>query len=129
MTERDILEAYRTIAVVGLSSRAARPSYGVSRYMQANGYRIIPVNPNESQVLGEPAYPNLEEVPLAVEIVNIFRRSEFVGEIVRSAIAIGARCIWMQEGVVNESAAVQARDSGLAVVMDRCILKEHMTFH
>mgnify|MGYP002641913292 CR=1 FL=1 len=126
MTEKDILEAFRTIAVVGLSSRAERPSFGVSRYMQANGYRIIPVNPNETAVFGEKAYSHLEEVVEAVEIVNIFRRSEFAGEIVRSAIQIGARCIWMQEGVVDQTAAQRAREAGLAVVMDRCILKEHM---
>ena len=126
MTAQEILKAYRTLAVIGLSSREARPSYGVSRYMQANGYRIIPVNPNETEVLGEKAYAHLSEIPEAVEIVNVFRRSEFVGEIVESAIQNGARCIWMQEGVSAESAAARAREAGLAVVMNRCILKEHM---
>lgn len=127
MTAKEILEAYRTIAVIGLSSRQTRPSYGVSRYMQANGYRIIPVNPNETEVLGEKAYSHLNEIPEAVEIVNVFRRSEFVDEIVGSAIQIGARCIWMQEGVNDEPAAERARDAGLAVVVNRCILKEHIT--
>ncbi len=126
MTEIDILETYRTIAVVGLSSRTERPSHDVSRYMQANGYRIIPVNPNETEVLGEKVYSHLKDVPEPVEIVNIFRRSEFVTEIVGAAIAIGARCVWMQEGVVDDAAAEEARQAGLAVVMDRCILKEHM---
>lgn len=127
MTAKEILETYRTIAVIGLSSRQTRPSYGVSRYMQANGYRIIPVNPNETEVLGEKAYSHLNEIPQAVEIVNVFRRSEFVDEIVGSAIQIGARCIWMQEGVNDEPAAERARDAGLAVVVNRCILKEHIT--
>ena len=126
MTPQEILKAYRTVAVIGLSSREARPSYGVSRYMQANGYRIIPVNPNETEVLGEKAYAHLSEIAEAVEIVNVFRRSEFVGEIVESAIQNGARCIWMQEGVSDESAAARAREAGLAVVMNRCILKEHI---
>ncbi len=94
--------------------------------MQANGYRIIPVNPNETEVLGEKAYSHLSEVPEVVEIVNIFRRSEFVAEIVKTAIQIGARCIWMQEGVSDELAGARASDRGLAVVMNRCILKEHM---
>ncbi len=125
MTEIDILETYRTIAVVGLSSRTERPSHSVSRYMQANGYRIIPVNPNETEVLGEKVYSHLTDVPEPVEIVNIFRRSEFVPEIVGAAIEIGARCVWMQEGVVDDAAAEEARQAGLAVVMDRCILKEH----
>ncbi len=129
MTPQEILAAYRTIAVIGLSSREARPSYGVSRYMQANGYRIIPVNPNEREVLGEKSYAHLSEIPEAVEIVNVFRRSEFVGEIVESAIQNGARCIWMQEGVSDESAAARAREAGLAVVMNRCILKEHIEFN
>ena len=95
--------------------------------MQANGYRIIPVNPNETEVLGETAYSHLNEIPEAVEIVNVFRRSEFVDEIVGSAIQIGARCIWMQEGVNDEPAAERARNAGLAVVVNRCILKEHIT--
>ncbi len=123
MTE--LLKRARTIAVVGLSSKRLRPSYGVSAYMQAAGYRIIPVNPNERQVLGEQSYPRLEDVPEKVDIVNVFRRSEQVPEVVESAIRIGAQAIWMQEGVVHEEAARRAREAGLEVVMDLCILKEH----
>ena len=126
MTEREILETYRVIAVVGLSSQTVRPSFGVSRYMQAHGYRIIPVNPNESEVLGELAYPRLEDIPHSIEIVNVFRRSIFVPEIVQSAINIGAQCVWMQEGVMDEAAAAAAREAGMAVITDRCILKEHI---
>ena len=122
----DLLRSSRVIAVVGLSSKKVRPSYGVAEYMQAQGYRIIPVNPNESEVLGEKTYRSLEEVPEHIDIVDIFRRSEFVGPIVDSAIRVGANAVWMQEGVVHEEAAKKARDAGLAVVMDRCILKEHM---
>jgi len=120
-----ILRDSRTIAVVGLSSRKFRPSYGVSEYLQSAGYRVIPVNPSEKEVLGEKSYATLEEIPEKVDIVNIFRRSEFVPEIVEIAITIGAKCVWMQEGVVNEEAAQRARDAGIFVVMDRCILKEH----
>jgi len=122
----DLLRRSRTIAVVGLSSKKFRPSYGVAEYMQTQGYRIIPVNPNESEVLGEKTYRSLEDVPEHIDIVDIFRRSEFVGPIVESAIRIGANAVWMQEGVVHEEAAQKARAAGLAVVMDRCILKEHM---
>ncbi len=120
-----LLRESRTLAVVGLSSKRFRPSYGVSQYMQSRGYRVIPVNPHESEVLGEPSYPALESVPVRVDIVNVFRRSEFVAEIVDSAIRIGARAVWMQEGVSDEAAASRARAAGLVVVMDRCILKEH----
>jgi predicted CoA-binding protein len=111
--------------VVGLSSRRSRPSYGVSEYMQSSGYRIIPVNPNETEVLGEKVYPSLEDVPFPIDIVDIFRRSEQVPEVVDAAIRIGAKGVWMQEGVVHEAAAQRARAAGLEVVMDRCILKEH----
>lgn len=126
MTIAEILSHYRRIAVVGLSSHSWRPSYGVSRYMQANGYRIIPVNPRESEVLGEKAYPDLESVPDAIEIVDVFRRSEYVPALVESAIRVGAKVIWMQEGITHEAAAKRARTAGLEVVMNRCILKEHM---
>jgi uncharacterized protein len=119
------LRAARTIAVVGLSSKRLRASYGVSEYMQAAGYRIIPVNPHERDVLGERAYARLEDISEPVDIVDIFRRSEFVPAIVESAIRIGARMVWMQEGVVHEEAAGRARQAGLEVVMDRCILKDH----
>lgn len=124
-TIEELLRGSRTIAVVGLSSKKYRPSYGVSEYMQRAGYRIIPVNPRETEVLGEKAYPNLEAVPEKVDIVDIFRRSEFVSEIVDAAIRIGARAVWMQEGVVHEAAAEKARAAGLTVIMDRCILKDH----
>jgi hypothetical protein len=120
-----LLRDSRIIAVVGLSSNRRRPSYGVSEYMQSMGYRIIPVNPQETEVLGEKAFASLDDVPGPVEIVNVFRRSEFVPEIVEAAIRKGAKAIWMQEGVFNEEAARRAEEAGLAVVMDRCILKEH----
>jgi uncharacterized protein len=120
-----VLRSSRTIAVVGLSSKRYRPSYGVAEYMQNAGYHIIPVNPFEEKVLGEKACAELDGVTGPVDIVDIFRRSEFVPEIVEAAIRIGARVIWMQEGVVHEEAATRARAAGLEVVMDRCILKEH----
>jgi uncharacterized protein len=122
---RDLLRAARVIAVVGLSSNEIRPSHGVAAYMQRSGYRIIPVNPNEVEVLGEKAYPRLEDVPEKIDIVNIFRRSEYVRGVVESAIRIGAKAIWMQEGVLDAAAAELARAAGLEVVMDRCILKAH----
>jgi hypothetical protein len=120
-----VLNSYRTIAVVGLSNRRFRPSYGVAEYMQRAGYRIIPVNPLETQVLGEKCYPDLDSVPGEVEIVDIFRRPEYVPEIVEAAIRKGAKVIWMQEGVVHEEAARRAEAAGLTVIMDRCILKDH----
>ena len=120
----DLLKTSHTIAVVGLSSKKWRPSHGVSGYMQRQGYRIIPVNPNESEVLGEKAYAKLSQVPDKIDIVNIFRRSDHVFEIVQTAIRIGARAVWMQEGVIHEEAARIAQQAGLLVVMDRCILKE-----
>jgi len=123
---RDLLRASHTIAVVGLSGKKFRPSYGVAEYMQREGYRIIPVNPNETEVLGEKSYARIEDIPEHIDIVDIFRRPEFVGPLVDSAIKIGAGTVWMQEGVVHEEAARKARDAGLTVVMDRCILKEHM---
>ena len=122
---REILEQGKTLAVVGLSSKVARPSHGVSAYMQRNGYRIIPVNPHEESVLGEKAYASLDEVPEPVDVVVIFRRPEFVPEVVEAAIRKGAKVVWMQEGVIQEQAAARARAAGLTVVMDRCILKEH----
>jgi len=121
----ELLRDARTIAVVGLSNKRYRPSYGVSEYMQSAGYRIIPVNPEETEVLGEKCYARLEDVPEHIDIVDIFRRPEFVPEIVEAAIRIGAGAVWMQEGVVHENAAEKARGAGLMVVMDRCILKEH----
>jgi predicted CoA-binding protein len=121
----ELLKKSHTIAVVGISSNALRPSNGVSAYMKRAGYHIVPVNPNETEVLGEKAYARLEEVPEKIDIVNIFRRSEYVPEIVESAIRIGAKSVWMQEGVMDPEAADRARAAGLEVVMDRCILKEH----
>ena len=121
----DLLRTAHTIAVVGLSSKKARPSHGVTDYMLHAGYRIIPVNPNETEVLGEKAYPDLDSVPEKVDIVDVFRRSECVPEIVDAAIRIGARAVWMQEGVMHQEAAKRARQAGLIVIMDRCILKEH----
>lgn len=125
MSISELLKTSRTIAVVGLSSRRFRPSYGVAEYMQRNGFRIIPVNPNEQSVLGEKCYPDLDSVPDRIDIVDIFRRPEFVPEIVEAAIRKGARAVWMQEGVVHEDAAKRAAEAGLTVVMDRCILKDH----
>jgi predicted CoA-binding protein len=125
MTIAELLRSSKTVAVVGLSNRRSRASYGVSEYLQRAGYRIIPVNPQETEVLGETAYPDLDAVPEKVDIVDIFRRSEFVPEIVDAAIRIGAKAVWMQEGVVHEEAAEKARAAGLSVVMDHCMLKEH----
>jgi uncharacterized protein len=121
----DLLRKYKTIAVVGLSNNPMRPSHGVSEYMKRQGYRIIPVNPGHALILGEKAYRALEDIPEPVEIVNIFRRSDQVGPVVDSAIKIGAKVVWMQEGIENEEAAEKARAAGLEVVMNRCILKEH----
>ena len=121
----EILGEARTIAVVGLSARRFRPSHGVAEYLQRVGYRIIPVNPNITEVLGGKSYASLDAVPEPVDIVDIFRRSEHVPEIVEAAIRKGAKTIWMQEGVVHEDAARRAESAGLTVVMDRCILKDH----
>jgi len=121
----EILHTSRTIAVVGLSGKRYRPSYGVAEYMKKAGYRIIPVNPHETEILGEKCYPDLDSVPEPVDIVDIFRRSEFVPEVVEAAIRKGAKAVWMQEGVVHDAAAARAESAGLAVVMDRCILKDH----
>ncbi len=120
-----LLQTAKTIAVVGLSGSPWRPSFGVTQYMQSQGYRIIPVNPNISESLGETAYERLEDVPEKIDIVNIFRRSEFVGEVVDSAIKLGVRWIWMQEGVVDAEAAARAEAAGIGVIMNRCILKYH----
>ena len=123
---RRILEECRTIAVVGLSSNPMRPSNNVSDFMQRNGYRIIPVNPNEREVLGEKAYASLADVPEKIDLVNIFRRSHEAGAVVDEAIRLGAKAVWLQEGVIDRAAAQRALDAGLLVVMDRCILKEHL---
>lgn len=121
----DLLRRSKTIAVVGLSCNPLRPSHGVSAYLQSHGYHIIPVNPNIEECLGEKAYRSLLEVPEKIDIVDIFRRSEFVEEVVDQAIQLKIPAVWMQEEVVNESAAEKARRAGIFVVMDRCILKEH----
>ena len=121
----ELLKRYKTIAVIGLSSNPMRPSYDVTEYMQAAGYRIIPVNPNERKVLGEKSYARLEEVPEKIEIVNVFRRAEEVPAVVESAIRVGAKVVWMQQGVENEEAAEKARAAGLVVIEDACILVEH----
>ena len=121
-----LFEQSRTIAVVGLSSNRWRASHSVSEYLQQAGYRIIPVNPSETEVLGEKAYATLEAVPGKIDIVDIFRRSEFVRPVVESAIRVGAKAVWMQETVEDEAAAILARNAGLAVMMDACILKEHV---
>ncbi len=121
----ELLKKYKSIAVVGLSSNPMRPSFGVTEYMQEAGYRIIPVNPNETEVLGEKSYARLEDVPEKIEIVNVFRRAEEVPAVVESAIRIGAKVVWMQSGVENESAAERARAAGLVVVEGACILVEH----
>lgn len=120
-----ILSRYKTIAVVGLSSNPMRPSHEVSEYMQRAGYRIIPVNPNETEVLGERSYARLEDVPEGVDVVNVFRRPEEVPPVVESAIRVGAKVVWMQLGIENEEAAEKARAAGLTVVEDACILIEH----
>jgi predicted CoA-binding protein len=122
----DLLQSARTIAVVGLTNSPARPSYGVASYMQSQGYRIIPVNPNISESLGVMAYSTLLDVPEKIDIVNIFRRPEAVPEIVDQAIQLNVPAIWMQEGVIHETAADKARQAGIFVVMDKCILKERL---
>jgi predicted CoA-binding protein len=123
--EEEILTSSKTIAVVGLSLKTDRPSYTVASYLKQQGYRIIPVNPTATEILGEKSYPDLSSVPEKVDVVDIFRRSEEVLPIVEEAIRIGAKAVWMQEGVINEEAANLARDAGLLVVMDKCMLKEH----
>jgi len=122
---RELLSRAKTIAVVGLSDNPFRPSHGVSAYMQAQGYKIIPVNPNIAEALGEKSYALLRDVPEQIDIVNIFRRPECVEEIVDQAIQLKVPAVWMQEGVINERAAGKARSAGIFVAMDLCILKEH----
>ncbi|HEV2837120.1 MAG TPA: CoA-binding protein [Pyrinomonadaceae bacterium] len=124
-TIRRILDECRTIAVVGLSSDTWRASNAVSAYMRRSGYKVIPVNPNETEVFGEKAYPDLAAVPEKIELVDVFRRSDEAGKAVDEAIAVGAKAVWLQEGVIDRAAAQRAVDAGLLVVMDRCWLKEH----
>jgi predicted CoA-binding protein len=127
-TIQQILNECRVIAVVGLSSNPIRPSYGVSKYMQDHGYRIIPVNPNETEVLGERAYASLQDLPVKPDLVDIFRRTEDAGAIVDEAIALGVKAVWLQEGVLDLAAAHRAAAAGLLVVMDRCVLKDHFRY-
>jgi uncharacterized protein len=121
----DLLSRVKTIAVVGLSDNPMRPSHGVSAYMQTQGYRIVPVNPNIAEALGETAYPSLLEVPEKIDLVDVFRRPGFIDEIVEQAIQLKIPAIWMQEDIINQGAAARARAAGMFVVMDLCILKEH----
>jgi predicted CoA-binding protein len=124
--EKDILKSCQTIAVVGLSGDEYKTSHRVAKYLQEQGYKIIPVNPNESEILGETCYPNLAEVAEKVDVVDIFRKSEDVPPVVDDAIKVKAGAIWMQEGIVNEVTAKKAREAGIKVVMDKCMLKEHL---
>ena len=126
--EEDILKSSRIVAVVGLSANPDRPSYRVAEYLQENGYTIIPVNPNEKVILNELCYPSLGSIPGQIDIVNIFRKSEDVLPIVLEASELGASTIWMQEGVKNEEAANKAKEAGLNVVMNKCMLKEHQKY-
>lgn len=126
MIESEILKKYRRVAVVGASANPERPSHRVASYLIKHGYDVIPVNPGVREILGRVVYPDLSAIPGGVEVVDIFRRPEYVPPIVEEAIKIGARVIWMQEGIVNEAAASRAREAGLEVVMDRCMKKEHL---
>jgi len=127
--EERILNSSRTIAIVGLSSKPDQPSYRVASYLKEQGYKMIPVNPAEKEISGERCYPDLASIPESIDVVDIFRRSEKVPPIVEEAIRIGANAVWMQEGVINEEAAAQARKAGLMVVMDKCMRKEHQRLH
>jgi predicted CoA-binding protein len=126
MLEAKILKNYRTIAVVGASPKPERPSHIVASYLMEQGYNVVPVNPGARKVLGKTSYPDLRSIPGKIEVVDIFRPSEEVMPIVEEAIEIGAKAIWMQEGIINEEAAARARNAGLDVVMDKCMRKEHI---
>lgn len=123
---KDIVDNYKVIAVVGLSDKPDRASNGVAVYLKKAGYKIIPVNPTKTEIMGEKCYPDLKSIPESIDVVDVFRRSDAVGPVVDEAIEIGAKSIWFQEGVINEEAARKALDAGLKVVMDRCFLKEHV---
>jgi predicted CoA-binding protein len=127
-TIRKILLSARTVAVVGLSANPLRPSHFVGFYLQRHGYRVIPVNPRESEVLGERSYPSLRDVPVAIDVVDVFRAPDALPEIAREAVAIGAGALWCQYGVINEEGARIAADGGLAVVVDRCMKVEHARY-
>lgn len=124
--EEKILSTFRSVVVVGLSPKPDRPSHKAAAYLKGQGYKIIPVNPGEKEILGEPCYPDLASIPQPIEVVDIFRRTEDVPALVEEAIKAGAKAVWMQEGIVNEEAARRAREAGLLVVMDKCMRKEHM---
>jgi predicted CoA-binding protein len=124
-TEEEILKSSQTIAVVGLSPKPDRPSYQVATYLKEQGYKVIPVNPRAKEILEDICYPDLGSIPEPIDVVDIFRRSGEVADIVEEAIKIGAKGVWMQEGVINKKAAARAREAGLLVVMDKCMLKEH----
>lgn len=124
--EEDILKSSHTVAVVGLSANPEKPSNVVTAYLKGKGYKIIPVNPGEKTILGETSYPDLASIPEKVDVVDIFRKSEDVPSIVAEAIKIGAKVVWMQEGIVNETAAMAARRAGLKVIMNKCLRKEHI---
>jgi predicted CoA-binding protein len=125
MTIETILKQFKTVAVVGLSTNPARPSHGVAAYLQRAGYRIVPVRPGGGEILGEKVYANLSDIPFPVEIVDVFRKSDAVGPIAKEAIQIGARVLWLQEGVSNQEAEKMCKDAGMEVISDLCILKEH----
>ncbi|MEE8419521.1 MAG: CoA-binding protein [Dehalococcoidales bacterium] len=129
LTDQKILESSRVIAMVGLSPNPERPSNGVARYLMEKGYKVIPVNPNEKEILGETCYPGLGSIPEPVDVVDVFRRSEDVFPIAEEAVRIGAKAIWMQEGVINKEAAAYARKAGLKVVMDKCMRKRHYKYY
>lgn len=122
---RELLRRVKTIAVVGLSPNPARPSHGVAQAMQRFGYSIIPIHPTATEVLGAKAYRRLSEVPVPIDLVDVFRRAEFIGPIVDDCLALGLKAIWIQEGIVNEAAAERAQDNGMTVIMDRCIFRDH----
>lgn len=126
MLAAQILNEYRNVAIVGLSPRPEQPSHMVASYLAEHGYHIIPVNPGAQEILGMTSYPDLSSVPEKVEVVDIFRKPESILPIVEEAISIGAKAVWMQEGIINEQAAAKARDAGLLVVMDKCMRKEHI---
>ena len=123
-----LLKRVRTIAVVGLSPKPARPSYGVSQAMQGFGYTIVPVHPLAREILGARAYPRLRDIPVAIDLVNVFRRAEFMDEVVEECLALGLKNLWIQEGIVNEPAAMRAVAGGMMVVMDRCIYRDYRRY-
>ena len=122
---KDLFNSIKTIAVVGLSDKPDRPSYVVADYLKSHGFKIIPVNPTIESTLGEKSYPSLDKIPEPIDVVDVFRQPQYVDEVMDAAIKIGAKVVWLQEGVVNELAAQKGRDAGLTVVMDRCLMKEH----